>query len=114
MTGSVKTEFFENKVGGRQQTLPSKSAYDPIRQHVEAMINGSLAGAKGHDRLSVTRSTVTALMRSRAWMRTRYIRRGFAGFKLWLMHLLFPAWLLDRWARQAGSLDKLRQVLRSP
>lgn len=113
MTGSVKTAFFEHKIGGRQTALPSTSAYNPIRQEVETMMNGSLAGTSGHDRLAVTRSTVAALMKRYAWTRTRYVRRGFAALKLWLMHVLFPVWLLDRWARQAGSLDVLRKALRS-
>lgn len=114
MTGAVKTEFFENKVGGRQTSLPSTSPYDPIRQQVETMMNGSLSGNRGHDRLVVTRGTVNALLRRSPFMRsTRFIRRGYAAIKLWLMHLLFPVWLLDRWARQAGSLDKLRAMLRS-
>lgn len=113
MTGAVKTEFFQNKVGGRQTTLPQSSPYSPIRQQVETMMNGSLSGTSGHERLSVTRSTVSVLLRRFALMKTRYIRRGFAAIKLWLMHLLFPTWLIDRWARQAGSLDKLRQILRS-
>lgn len=113
MTGAVKTEFFENKIGGRQTALPPASPYAPIRQQVETMMNGSLSGASGHDRKAVTRSTVAVLMRRYGWMKTRYIRRGFAAIKLWLMHLLLPSWLLDRWARQAGSLEKLRQMLRS-
>ena len=113
MTGAVKTEFFTNKIGGRQTALPPSSPYNPIRQQVETMMNGSLSGTLGHDRLAVTRSTITALMRRYGWMKTRYIRRGYAAIKLWLMHLLLPVWLLDRWARQAGSLDKLRRILRS-
>lgn len=113
MTGAVKTEFFQNKVGGRRTELPASSPYNPIRKEIEGMMNGSLSGSSAHNRMSVTRSTVAVLMRRYGWMRTRYIRRGFAAFKYWLLHLLFPAWLLDRWARQAGSLDKLRQMLRS-
>lgn len=111
MTGSVKTEFFENKVGGRKTLLPPNSPYGLIRQHVETMMNGSLSGTSGHDRLSVTRATIAVLMSNYAWSKTRYVRRGYASIKLWLMHLLFPVWLLDRWAKQAGSLDKLRQLL---
>lgn len=112
MTGSVKTKFFQNKVGGRQTTLPSESPYNPIRSEVEAMMNGSLSGTAGHDRLSVTRSTVAVLMRKYGWSRTRYIRRGFAALKLFLIHLLLPVWLVDRWSRQAGSLDVLRRLLK--
>lgn len=111
VTGSVKTEFFNNKEGGRLVTLPAESAYSPIRKHIETMLQGSLSGNKGHDRLWVTRSTIAALF-TYTWLRTRYIRRGYGAIKIWLMHLLFPAWLMDRWARQSGSLNRLKQLLR--
>lgn len=110
MTGAVKTEFFENKVGGRKTVLPPNSPYDKIRKQIETMMNGSLSGTAGHDRLVVTRSTVTALMSN--WSQSRYIRKGYAAIMLWLMHLLFPVWLIDRWSKQAGALDKLRKMLR--
>ena len=113
MTGSVRTEFFEHKIGGRQTALPQDSPYDPIRQEVETMMNGSLSGTAGHDRLSVTKSTIAVLLRRYAWTKSRYVRRGFAALSLWLLHLIFPVWLVDRWARQAGSLDKLRRIIRA-
>jgi NAD(P)-dependent dehydrogenase (short-subunit alcohol dehydrogenase family) len=111
VTGAVKTEFFNNKEGGRLVTLPDNSVYTPIRSHIETMLRGSLSGGKGHDRYSVTSSTVAAVMRW-YWLRTRFVRRGYAAIKLWLMHMLLPLWLVDRWARQSGGLDQLRKMLR--
>ncbi|KAK5167336.1 uncharacterized protein LTR77_007035 [Saxophila tyrrhenica] len=113
VTGAVKTEFYTNiKEGGKPITLPPDSPYNPIRKHIETMMNGSLAGMKGHDRLQVTRSTIATALRY-SWLSTRYVRRGFGALKIWLMQLLLPVWLVDRWARQAGSLDKLKQMLAS-
>ncbi len=111
VTGAVKTEFYNNiKEGGKAVNLPPNSPYDPIRKHIETMMNGSLAGTKGHDRLQVTRSTLASAL-PYSWFSTRYVRRGFGAFRIWLMHLLLPVWLIDRWARQAGSLDKLKRML---
>lgn len=112
VTGSVKTEFFNNKEGGRTVTIPSSSVYLPIRDHVETMMRGSLAGSGATDRSIATSNTIAALLRS-SWLRTRYIRQGYAAFKLWLMHLLLPVWLMDRWSRQSGGLDKLKRMLKS-
>ena len=112
VTGSVKTEFFNNKEGGKTVTLPANSAYNPIKKQVETMMAGSLSGARGHDRYYVTQRTIAALLRS-PWLRTRYIRRGFAAYMMWMMHLFLPTWLIDRWARQSGGLDKLRKILQS-
>ena len=111
VTGAVKTEFFNNKEGGRLATLPDNSVYTPIKSHIETMLRGSLSGGKGHDRYSVTSSTVAAVMRWHIF-RTRFVRKGYAAMKLWLMHLLLPVWLIDRWARQHGGLDKLKTMLR--
>ncbi|KAK3717848.1 hypothetical protein LTR37_005620 [Vermiconidia calcicola] len=112
VTGSVKTEFFNNKEGGRTVTIPSSSVYLPIRDHVETMMRGSLAGSGATDRTIATSNTIAALLRS-SWLRTRYIRQGYAAFKLWLMHLLLPVWLMDRWSRQSGGLDKLKRMLQA-
>ena len=112
VTGSVKTEFFNNKEGGRTVSLPDSSLYSPIRKQVETLMAGSLSGPKGHDRYEVTRKTVAALLRYSSF-RTRYIRRGWAAIKIWLIYLLLPTWLVDRWARQSGSLDKLKRIVHS-
>ena len=110
MTGAVRTEFFRNMEGGHNATLPRTSAYLPIQKQVETMMGGSLSGSKGHDRLKVTNSTVAVLL-NRFGFTTRYIRRGYGAIMIWLMHMLFPAWLIDRWARQSGSLDKLKKYI---
>ena len=110
VTGAVKTEFFNNKEGGRLVTLPDNSVYTPIKAHIETMLRGSLSGGKGSDRYSVTRNTVRQVLRWR-FVQTRFIRQGYAAIKLWLMHLLLPVWLVDRWARQAGGLDALKKLL---
>lgn len=111
VSGSVKTEFFNPTKDGRAiPTLPSTSVYSPIRESVEPMLAISLSGGKNHDRMYVTRKTVAALCR-RYWPTSRYIRRGYLAIKVWLMHLLLPTWLIDRWARQSGGLDKLRRIL---
>ena len=112
VTGSVKTEFFNHKEGGKLVSLPSNSVYSPIRTQIETLMSDSLSGAKARDRLGVTRSTIAALTRS--WFfRTRFIRRGYLTVRMWLMCLLLPVWLNDRWARQSGSLDKLRKILKA-
>ena len=113
VTGAVKTEFYNNKDGGQQTSLPANSVYTPIQKHIETMINRSIAETRGHDRYHLTQSTIAALLRY-SWLRTRYIRRGYYAIQMWLMHLLLPTWLLDRWARQAGQLNKLKKMLRSP
>lgn len=112
MTSSVKTEFFKHKEGGINVKLPPHSAYLPIRERVETMMSGSLSGARGHDRHRVARSTVAVLLR-RYRSLPLYIRRGWGATKLFLLHMLFPIWLIDRWARQSGGLDKLRKAVRA-
>lgn len=112
VTGAVKTGFYDNKDGGRSTSLPENSVYTPIQKHIEVMINRSFAEKGGHDRYALTRSTIAALLRN-YWFRTRYVRRGWGATRVWLMHLLLPVWLIDRWARQAGQLDKLKKILRS-
>jgi len=112
ITGPVKTEFYTNKEGGRATRLPPNSAYEPIRQNIESLISNSFAGAKGHSRHTVTTTTVAVLLRS-AWFRTRYIWRGYATIRVWLMFMLLPTWLLDRWSRNAGSLNHLKRILHS-
>lgn len=111
VTGSVKTEFFKHQEGGSLVTLPENSVYAPIQGHIETMLRGSLAAGKGHDRYSVTDATVKAVMR---WwfLRTRYVRKGYAAMKLWLVHMFLPIWLVDRWARQAGGLDRLKKAIK--
>jgi 1-acylglycerone phosphate reductase len=111
VTGSVKTEFFKHQGAGPSPSIPATSVYSPIREHIETMLRGSLAAGKGSDRYAVTESTVKAVMRW-WWLRTRYVRQGYAAVKLWLIHLLFPLWLVDRWAKQAGGLDKLRKMIK--
>lgn len=111
VTGAVKTEFFNNKEGGRLVTLPDNSVYAPIRDRIETLLRGSLSGGKGHDRYRVTSSTVAAVMRW-YWLRTRYVRRGYAAIKLWLMHLILPVWLMDRLVKQECGLNQLRKMLR--
>ncbi|KAF2094150.1 putative short-chain dehydrogenase/reductase [Rhizodiscina lignyota] len=110
ITSSIRTKFFENKEGGQHVQLPPTSAYLPIREQAEKVMSGSLSGSKGHDRFAVTRSTIAVLL-SR-WRYTRYIRRGYGAFKIYLIHLLLPMWLIDRWARQSGGLNKLKKALR--
>ena len=111
VTGSVKTEFFKHQGAGPSPTIPESSVYGPIREHIETMLRGSLAAGKGSDRYSVTESTVKAVTRW-WWLRTRYVRQGYAAVKLWLIHLLLPLWLVDRWARQAGGLDRLKRMIK--
>ena len=109
VTGAVKTEFYEHK---EKIPLPSGSVYSPIRKLVETQISASMASAKGHDRFQVTRSTIANILRYN-FLRTNFIRRGWGATKIWLLHLLMPVWLIDRWARQAGNLDKLKRILQS-
>lgn len=114
ITGAVKTEFFNNKEGGSSVTLPEGSVYTPIKAQIEPMMQGSFSGGKGHGRYEVGASTVKAVMGwwwLRGW-RTRFVRRGYASVKMWLMYLLLPIWLTDRWARETGALDRLRKMIK--
>lgn len=108
-TGDVGTHFWDNAVGSKLG-LPSSSLYMPIKDKIEAMMQGKTNPPGQHSPERWAKDVVNDLLRSPAHAQS-YIRRGYLAKTMWLLGWLAPYWALDWMYWKVAELDKLRRLV---
>lgn len=93
--------------------LPEKSLYLPLREHIERSLNNEEEEEEDDDdknnnnHKELAEQTIEALLQP-ADKPPTILHMGYIVTFIWLIHWLFPIWLLDMIHRSGSGLEKLR------
>lgn len=96
--------------------LPEKSLYLPLREHIERSLNDDDEEEEDDDddknnnnnrHKELAEQTIEALLQP-ADKSPTILHMGYIVTFIWLIHWLFPMWLLDMIHRSGSGLEKLR------
>lgn len=94
--------------------LPEKSLYLPLREHIERSLNDEEDEEDDDDKNNnnnhhkeLAEQTIEALLQP-ADKPPTILHMGYIVTFIWLIHWLFPMWLLDMIHRSGSGLEKLR------
>lgn len=94
--------------------LPEKSLYLPLRDHIERSLNNDEEEDDDDDKNNnnnhhkeLAEQTIEALLQP-ADKPPTILHMGYIVTFIWLIHWLFPMWLLDMIHRNGSGLEKLR------
>lgn len=94
--------------------LPEKSLYLPLREHIERSLNDDEEEEDDDDEKNnnnrhkeLAEQTIEALLQP-ADKPPTILHMGYIVTFIWLIHWLFPMWLLDMIHRSGSGLEKLR------
>lgn len=93
--------------------LPEKSLYLPLREHIERSLNDDEEeddddkNNNNNHHKELAEQTIEALLQP-ADKSPTILHIGYIVTFIWLIHWLFPIWLLDMIHRSGSGLEKLR------
>ena len=116
----MRTNFWSNAAGAHVG-IPPTSLYQPIREKVEATMQGHSNPPGQHSREKWAKEVVDDLLGTTLIGRVSHafggppshIRRGYLAWTMYIVSLLLPYWVLDWLYWRACELGKLRDAVAS-
>lgn len=109
-TGSVRSNFFENKAGGGSPSLPRDSMYNVAKADVERVMTGDQMAVVGADRHVWAQGVATDVL---AKSPPRHVWRGTEARLAWFVSAFMPYWFVDSMLWKHGALDIVDKKVRA-
>ncbi|KAK5170985.1 uncharacterized protein LTR77_004129 [Saxophila tyrrhenica] len=107
VTGDVNTQFWGHVEGG-SAGIPESSSYQPIKDHVNAMLRGTTKPGGARSPAEWAKGVAKDLLVSNP---PSHIYRGFLATTMWWVSWLMPIWLLDWLFARETQITKLKSIL---
>ncbi len=109
VTGDVKTLFWDHVEGGHVG-IPDSSPYQPIKNKVEAMLQGKTNPPGQHSAQRWAKAVVHDLLKPSP---PTHVRRGYLATTMFWVSWFFPVWLFDWMFTRVSDLGRLKVILDS-